>query len=183
MFGKDALKILERDFKHPKFRHDLEARIKFARNHLPHKVNNQKCVPFIYVDIEAFKGAWLSPELLELVAGHIKRCGKGFGAFGKLIGALGLAAAAYHCVLSLYTDGESAKEAAKEAICHGNSNNAGGKNSKNIDFDAAWGSVTMHYAEQASGLPASKWDSIEALSELIGTDARSDDEYYSDDAW
>lgn len=54
---------------------------------------------------------------------------------------------------------------------------------KNIDFDAVWGSVTMRYAEQASGLPASKWDSIEeALSELIGTDTRSDDSGdYSDD--
>ncbi|KAG1780658.1 hypothetical protein EV702DRAFT_1042900 [Suillus placidus] len=182
MFGKDALKILERHFKHPEFRHDLEARVKFVRDHLPRKVNNQKRVPFIYADIEAFKGAWLSPELLELVAGHIKRCGKTFGVFGKPVGALGLAAAAYHRALSLYTDGESAKEAAKEAKRHGNSDNAGGKNSKNIDFDAAWGSVTMRYAEQASGLPASKWDSIEeALSELIGTDTRSDDGDYSDD--
>ncbi|KAG2144613.1 hypothetical protein DEU56DRAFT_935813 [Suillus clintonianus] len=183
MFGKDALKILKRHFKHPEFRHDLEARVKFVRDHLPRKVNNQKRVPFIYADIEAFKGAWLSPELLELVAGHIKRCGKAFGVFGKPIGALGLAAAAYHRALSLYTDGKSAKEAAKEAKRHGNSDNAGGKNSKNIDFDTAWGSVTMRYAEQASGLPASKWDSIEeALSELIGTDTRSDDgDYYSDD--
>jgi hypothetical protein len=40
----------------------------------------------------------------------------------------------------------------------------------------------MRYAEQASSLPASKWDSIEeALSELIGTDTRSDDGDYSDD--
>ncbi|KAG1736444.1 uncharacterized protein EDB91DRAFT_1250066 [Suillus paluster] len=164
MFSKDALKILERHFKHPKFRHDLEARIKFVCDHLPRKVNNKKCVPFIYADIEAFKGAWLSPELLELVAG--------------------LAAAAYHRALSLYTDGKSAKEAAKEAKHHGNSDNAGGKNSKNIDFDAVWRSVTMRYAEQASGLPASKWDSIEealALSELIGTDTRSDNGDYSDD--
>lgn len=86
-------------------------------------------------------------------------------------------------MLSLYTNGESAKEAAKEAKHHGNSDNAGGKNLKNIDFDAVWGSVTMRYAEQASGLPASKWDSIEeALSELIGTDTRSDDSGdYSDD--
>ncbi|KAG2144243.1 hypothetical protein DEU56DRAFT_937914 [Suillus clintonianus] len=158
------------------------ARVKFVRDHLPCKVNNQKHVLFIYADIEAFKGAWLSPELLELVTGHIKHCGKVFGVFGKPIGALGLAAAAYHFALSLYTDGESAKEAAKEAKRHGNSDNAGGKNSKNIDFDAAWGSVTMRYAEQASDLPASKWDSIEeALSELIGTDTRSDDGDYSDD--
>ncbi|KAG2337816.1 hypothetical protein BDR05DRAFT_1004693 [Suillus weaverae] len=160
MFSKDALKILEHHFKHPEFRHDLEARVKFVCDHLPRKVNNQKCVPFIYADIEAFKGAWLSPELLELVAGHINHCGKTFGVFGKPVGALGLAAAAYHCALSLYTDGESAKEAAKEAKHHGNSDNA----------------------EQASALPASKWDSIEeALSELIGTDTRSDDGDYSDD--
>jgi len=41
-----------------------------------------------------FKGAWLSPVLLELVATHVKRCGKAFGAFRKPIGALGLVAAA-----------------------------------------------------------------------------------------
>ncbi|KAG2070386.1 hypothetical protein BDR04DRAFT_1118419 [Suillus decipiens] len=88
----------------------------------------------------------------------------------------------YHHVLSLYTDGESAKEAVKKAKHHGNSDNAGGKNSKNIDFDTAWGSVTIHYAEQASRLPVSEWDSIkEALLELIGTDTRSDDGDYSDD--
>lgn len=52
MFGKDALKILERHFKHPKFRHDLEAHVKFVHDHLPRKVNNQKRVPFIYADIE-----------------------------------------------------------------------------------------------------------------------------------
>lgn len=51
---------------------------------------------------KAFKGAWLSPELLELVAGHIKRCGKAFGAFGKPLGALGLAAAAVRLTLELH---------------------------------------------------------------------------------
>lgn len=33
-----------------------------------------------------------------------------------------------------------------------------------------------------AGLPASLWDAIEsALSELVGTDAKSDDEAFSDD--
>ncbi|KAG1840993.1 hypothetical protein F4604DRAFT_1939731 [Suillus subluteus] len=180
-FGKDALKILERQFKHPKFRHDVDARIKFVRDYLPCKVNNQKCVPFIYADIENFKGAWLAPVLLELMGTHVKRCGKAFGAFGKPIGALGLAAAAYHHALSLYTKGESAKEAAKEAKRH---SDMGGdsKHAKNIDFDAVWGSFTMRYAEQAAGLPERKWEAIEnALSELVGMDARSDDEGFDDD--
>jgi len=51
-FGKDALKILECQFKCPKFRHDVDAHIKFVRDYLPRKVNNQKRVPFIYADIE-----------------------------------------------------------------------------------------------------------------------------------
>ncbi|KAG1882454.1 hypothetical protein F4604DRAFT_1921642 [Suillus subluteus] len=180
-FGKDALKILKCQFKHPEFHHDVDAHIKFVRDYLPRKVNNQKCVPFIYADIENFKGAWLAPVLLELVGTHVKRCGKAFGAFGKPIGALGLVAAAYHRALSLYTEGESAKEAAKEAKRH---SDTGGdsKHAKNIDFDAVWGSVAMHYAEQAAGLPERKWEAIEnALSELVGMDARSDDEGFDDD--
>lgn len=176
----DALKILERQFKHPEFHYDVDACIRFVRNYLPRKVNNQKHVPFVFADVENFKGAWLSPVLLELVATHAKRCGKAFGALRKPIGALGLAAAAYHRALSLYTEGESTKEAAKEA--KRNSDTAGGKNTKNIDFDAACGSVAMRYAEQAAGLPESKWEAIEnALSELAGMDARSDDEGFSDD--
>ncbi|KAG1873125.1 hypothetical protein F4604DRAFT_1925620 [Suillus subluteus] len=180
-FGKDALKILEHQFKHPEFRHDVDTHIKFVCNYLPRKVNNQKCVPFIYADIENFKGAWLAPVLLELVATHVKHCGKAFGAFRKPIRALGLAAAAYHHALSLYTEGESAKEAAKEAKRH---SDTGGdsKHAKNIDFDAAWGSVAMHFAEQAAGLPERKWEAIEnALSELVGMDARSDDEGFDND--
>ncbi|KAG0701703.1 hypothetical protein DFH29DRAFT_875722 [Suillus ampliporus] len=158
-FGKDALKILECQFKHPEFRHDIDACIQFVHNYLPCKVNNQKCVPFIFADIENFKGAWLSPVLLELVATHVKHCGK------------------YHCALSLYTEGESAKEAAKEAKRYGNSDKAGGKHAKNINFDAAWGSVAMRYAEQATGLPESRWEAIEnTLSEWIGMDAGSNDE-------
>jgi hypothetical protein len=83
--------------------------------------------------------------------------------------------------LSLYTEGESAKEAAKEARRH--SGTAGiSKNAKNIDFDAAWGSVAMRYAEQAAKLLEKKWEAIEnALSGLVGTDARSDDEAFDDD--
>lgn len=68
MFGKDALKILEHHFKHPEFRHDLEARVKFVRDHLPRKVNNQKRVPFIYADIEVrFRSLLQSPTDTQLV--------------------------------------------------------------------------------------------------------------------
>ncbi|KAG2031507.1 hypothetical protein BDR03DRAFT_1016058 [Suillus americanus] len=97
-FGKDALKILKHQFRRPEFRHDIDAHIKFVRDLLPHKVNNQKCVPFVFADIKNFKGAWLSPVLLELAATHVRQCGKAFGAFGKPIGALGLAAAVVHLI-------------------------------------------------------------------------------------
>ncbi|KAG2145488.1 uncharacterized protein EDB93DRAFT_1104727 [Suillus bovinus] len=176
-FGKDALKILKCQFRHPKFCHDIDAWIKFVHDHLPCKVNNQKCVPFVFADIKNFKGAWLSPILLELAATYIKHCGKAFSTFGKQIGALGLAAAVYHHALSLYTEGELAKEAAK---C--NLDMAGGKNLKNIDFDAAWGSIAMCYVEQATGLPGGKWEAIKnALTELVEMDARSDDEGFDND--
>ncbi|KAG0692350.1 hypothetical protein DFH29DRAFT_1008800 [Suillus ampliporus] len=88
----------------------------------------------------------------------------------------------YHHALLLYTEGKSAKEAVKEAKHYSNSEKAGGKNAKNIGFDAVWGSITICYAEQAAGLPESKLEAIEnVLSELVGMDAGSDNEGFNDD--
>ncbi|KAG2351629.1 hypothetical protein BDR07DRAFT_1500795 [Suillus spraguei] len=161
------IKILEWELKKSEYRVNTDTHIKFVQDHLPQKIDGQKCVPFIYADHESLKGSWLAPMLLELLAAHVRCCGTSFQVFGKPVGALGVCAAAVHCILFLYKDGDSAKEAAKEAKCTG----LPSQPTKNVSFDAAWGSVTMQYSLQTAQLPNKKWDQIvNGMWELVGED-------------
>ncbi|KAG1725160.1 uncharacterized protein EDB91DRAFT_1087221 [Suillus paluster] len=168
MLGKNAIKILERELKKAEYQLDTNARIKFVQDRLPQKIDGQKRVPFIYADHEGLKGSWLAPVLLELLAAHARRCGTLFQAFGKPAGALGVCAAAAHCALFLYKDGDSAKEAAKDAKRAG----LPSQPMKNLSFNAAWGSVAMQYSLQMAQLPDKKWDQIvDGMWELVGEDS------------
>ncbi|KAG1750511.1 uncharacterized protein EDB91DRAFT_1244089 [Suillus paluster] len=168
MLGKNAIKILERELKKAEYRLDTNACIKFVQDRLPQKIDGQKRVPFIYTDHEGLKGLWLAPMLLELLAAHARHCGTSFQAFGKPAGALGVCAAAAHRALFLYKDGDSAKEAAKDAKCAG----LPSQPTKNLSFNAAWGSVAMQYSLQMAQLPDKKWDQIvDGMWELVGEDS------------
>ncbi|KAG1748364.1 uncharacterized protein EDB91DRAFT_1245074 [Suillus paluster] len=168
MFGKNAIKILERELKKAEYRLDTNARIKFVQDRLPQKIDGQKRVPFIYADQESLKQLWLAPMLLELLAAHVRHCGTSFQAFGKPAGALGVCAAVVHHALFLYKDGDSAKEAAKEVKRTG----LPSQPTKNVSFNAAWGSVAMQYSLQTAQLSDKKWDQIvDGMWELVGEDS------------
>ncbi|KAG0696194.1 hypothetical protein DFH29DRAFT_1004788 [Suillus ampliporus] len=159
MLGRKAIKILEHELRKEEYKTDITTRVQFIQALLPHKIDSQKCVPFIYLDPENLKGSWLGPMLLELLTTHAKRCGTSFKAFGKPVGVLGMCAAA---------DGESAKEAAKDAKRSGITSIP----AKNVAFDAAWGSLANQYSVQTVKLPEKKWDQVlDGMWELVGNDS------------
>lgn len=117
---------------------------------------------------------------------HARRCGTSFQAFGKPAGALGVCAAAVspkslvtgkvlltsilqaHRTLFLYKDGDSVKEATKDTKHAG----LPFQPTKNVSFNAAWGSVAMQYSLQTAQLPDKQWDQIvDGMWELIGEDS------------
>ncbi|KAG2117588.1 hypothetical protein DEU56DRAFT_919045 [Suillus clintonianus] len=169
MLGKNAIKILECKLRKAEYRDNTTlvsnlSKIAYLRKLM---VKNM-CHSFTLIMRYGLKGSWLAPVLLELLAAHARRCGTSFQAFGKPAGALGVCAATAHRALFLYKDGDSAKEAAKDAKRAG----LPSQPTKNVSFDAAWGSVAMQYSLQTAQLPHKKWDQIvDGMWELVGEDS------------
>ncbi|KAI9428991.1 hypothetical protein H4582DRAFT_2090405 [Lactarius indigo] len=147
--SKKAVTILSDFIKHDAtLRRDSGEVATFVCGLLPHPHEQPIIFPLIYADLEASKGLWLAPMLLQVFAVHLQRVAKAPTNFGYPTGALALSTATLEHGLTLFKTRVNIRD-----------EKATNNTSRAFDNNP-WGGVVCQYSQSTSDLCEHKWVQI-----------------------